>query len=138
MCTAIGAPELIDHPDYADGKSRLANRDALNAAIEARTSTETTQHWIDVLAEAGVPAGPIYSVDQTFADPQVQSVHMDPEVTREDGSTVRVVGQAVKMSRTPCQMRGATPALGAHTDDILRDAGYSEEEIRAFHAAGTV
>jgi len=138
MCEAIGAPELFGHPDYAAPKDRLTNRDRLNADIEARTVTQTTQHWIDVLAEAGVPAGPIYSVDQTFADPQVRTVEMDPEVTTADGNTVRVVGQAVKMSRTPCQMRGGTPALGAHTDEILRDAGYSDAEIRAFHDAGTV
>lgn len=138
MCEAIGAPELFDHPDYADAKSRLANRDRLNAEIEARTSARTTQHWIDVLAEAGVPAGPIYSVDQTFADPQVKSLDMDPEVVATDGTAVRVVGQAVKMSRTPCQMRGATAGLGAHNDEILRDAGYSEDEIRAFRDAGTI
>ncbi len=138
MCDAIGAPELFDHPDYVDAKSRLANRDRLNADIEARTSTQTTQHWIDVLAEAGVPAGPIYSVDQTFADPQVQTLGMDPQVTATDGSTARVVGQAVKMSRTPCEMRNATPELGAHTDEILQAAGYSDDEIRAFRDAGTI
>lgn len=138
MCDAIGAPELFDHPDYADGKGRLANRDRLNAEIEARTATRTTQHWIEALAEAGVPAGPIYSMDQTFADPQVQGLDMSPEVTAADGTAVRVVGQAVKMSRTPCRMRAGTPEHGAHTGEILQQAGYSEDEIRAFREAGTV
>ncbi|WP_420566556.1 CaiB/BaiF CoA transferase family protein [Thalassobaculum sp.] len=138
MCDAIGAPELYDHPDFADPTDRLTNRDALNAEIEARTQTRTTQHWIDMLAEAGVPAGPIYAVDQTFADPQVKSLAMDPEVTAADGQTLRVVGQAVKMSRTPSRMRSGTPALGAHTDEVLRQAGYSDDEIKALRASGTV
>ncbi|SDG32796.1 CaiB/BaiF CoA transferase family protein [Thalassobaculum litoreum] len=138
MCDAIGAPALFDHPDFADPKDRLENRDRLNAEIEARTRTRSTQHWIDVLAEAGVPAGPIYSIDQTFADPQVKSLAMDPEVTAADGRTLRVVGQAVKMSRTPSRMRSGTPAIGAHTDEILRQAGYSKDEIQALRASGTV
>ncbi len=138
LCDAIGAPDLFDQPDFAAPKDRLTNRDRLNAEIEARTSTQPTQHWIDVLAEAGVPAGPIYSVDQTFADPQVKTVQMDPEITSADGSKARVVGQAVKMSRTPSQMRNGTPDLGAHTDEILRDAGYSEEDIRSLRENGTI
>ena len=71
FCKAVDAEHLITNPDYADGEARSKNRDALNAEINAIIKTKDSQTWVDLLNEAGVPCGPIYGIDQVFADPQV-------------------------------------------------------------------
>ena len=138
LTRAIGAPELYDHPDYADRAIRLKNRDALNARIEAITRTRKSQEWIELLNEAGVPSGPIYSIDQTFADPQVKGLGMDPSVDHPALGTIKMVGQAVKLSRTPQRMRSATPEHGDHTEDVLGGLGFDAEKIAGLRARGVI
>lgn len=138
LCEAMGASEIYDDPTYADGAGRTNHRDALNEAITAYTRERSTDEWIDILAEAGVPSGPIYSLDQTFADPQVQTLAMSPEVAHPRLGPQKLVGQAVKLSRTPSKMRTATAEIGADTDDILRELGLDAEEIAALRSDGVV
>ena len=128
MCATIGGMHIYDNPDYADQPLRSKNRDRINAEITACTKTKTSDEWVELLNEAGVPCGPILKVDQVFANPQVQTLNMDPAVEHPRLGRQRVVGQAVKMNRTPQVMRGATPDIGEHTDAVLAEHGYSAEE----------
>ncbi len=138
FCKALDAPELLENPDYATGAKRSENRKALNAAINEYTKKRTSAEWISILNEAGCPCGPIYTMDQVFADPQVQHNGMAVAVKHPTLGEVRLVNQAVKLSRTPSQIRTATPELGEHTDQILRELGYGDAEINAFRERGAI
>ena len=126
---ALGAPEWIDDPSFATATARSNNRDALNAAIEARTARRTTAEWVNLLNDAGVPCGPIYRIDQTFADPQVKHLGMAQEVPTDDGRGLKLVAQPVTLSRTPSHMAARPPEFGEHTAEILREFSFSEQEI---------
>lgn len=138
LTKALGAPELGEHPDYIDQEMRAKNRDALNAELSHYTRQRKSDEWIRVLNEAGIPCGPIYTVDQTFADPQVKTLDMSPSVVHPVLGEVKIVGQAVKLSRTPQRMRKATPELGEHTEEILKEVGYAPEDVRRLRDAGVV
>ena len=138
FCDALGAPELKDHPDFATGPLRSENRKAMNAAIDAVTRTNTSEHWINHLNAAGCPCGPIYSMDQVFADAQVQHVQMATPVQHSRMGEFNIVNQAIKMSRTPSSIRTATPEQGEHTDEILLDLGYDAAAIVTLRDGGAV
>jgi crotonobetainyl-CoA:carnitine CoA-transferase CaiB-like acyl-CoA transferase len=134
LCDMLGAKELSENPDYKDPEGRLANRDQLNAEISVHTKKWTSDKLIEALAEAGVPCGPIYDVGQTFNDEQVKGLNMDPEIDHPMFGKLKVVGQAVKLERTPQVMRRPTPEMGQHTDEIMADMGYGPDEIAALKA----
>ena len=128
---AIGAPELVTNPDYATGPARSKNRDALNAAISARTEKRSTDDWVNELNAAGVPCGPIYTVDQMFADEQVKHLGIAQDVPTDDGRDIRLVGQPYTLSRTPSTMAARPPEVGEQTEEVLSEFGFSTEEIAA-------
>ncbi len=138
LARALDIAELIDHPDYATLEARSEHRDALHEIISRRTRTKPGAEWIEIINEAGIPCGPIYTVDQTFADAQVQGLGMDPEVPHPELGPIRIVGQAVKLARTPQKMRGAAPDTGVHTEEILRDLDYDAETIARWREEGIV
>jgi crotonobetainyl-CoA:carnitine CoA-transferase CaiB-like acyl-CoA transferase len=138
FCNAIGAPELTDDPDYATSAARSKNRDALNAAIGERTRHDTSAAWVERLNAAGVPCGPIYSIDQTFADPQVKHLGMAQSVETADHRRLDMVAQPVSLSRTPSRLAAPTPERGQHTDEILHEFGFSSAEIASLRQHGVV
>ncbi len=138
LCNAIGAPELIKHADYANGALRSKNRDALNAEIDKRTAGRTSAEWIDIFNKVGVPCGPIYSIDQMFADEQVRHLGIAQGAKRPDGSEQVFVGQPFSLSRTPSRIVATPPEQGQHTDEVLKEFGFADKEIEALHQAKAV
>jgi formyl-CoA transferase len=134
LCRALGAPELLADPRFDSDRGRSLNRNALNSAIEEYTAKRDTAEWIDILNRAGVPSGPIYSIDQVFADPQVRHLGMATPVDHPTLGRLDLVNQAMMLSRTPSAMRSATPERGEHTDAVLGELGYGAAEIAALRA----
>ncbi|HEY0424992.1 MAG TPA: CoA transferase, partial [Rhodopila sp.] len=138
LCKALGAEHLAGDPMYATGRDRSQHRDALNEAIGAITRGKTSADWIEMLNKAGVPSGPIYKMNEVFADPQVKHLGMTRKVPHKVLGEVEVVGQPIELSRTPWSVRTATPEAGEHSDAILAELGYSAAEIAALRAAKAV
>ena len=138
LCEALGMPNLASHPDYANGRVRLRNRDKLNAALEEITQTRTSAEWIERLNAAGVPCGPIYSIDQVFADPQVRHLGIARAIEHPSRGPQELVGQAVELSRTPWGLRTPTPEKGEHTDAVLASLGYDTATIADLRERGVI
>ena len=133
FCEAIGAPELVKHADYLTGALRSKNRDGLHVDIERQLAARDTADWVDLLNEAGVPCGPIYTIDQAFADPQVRSLGIAQKL-----DDVTYLGQPVTLSRTPSFVATHPPAQGEHTEDVLHELGYGAAEIQQLRNQGIV
>ena len=125
----IGRPDLAAHADYAKGADRTRNRSQLKALIAPIFTTHTSAEWLERLEAEGVPAGPIYRVDEVFSDPQVQHLGIAVALKDSERGDVRVVGQPIVMSRTPASVMSGIPEQGEHTQDILKEFGYSDTEI---------
>jgi formyl-CoA transferase len=129
LCTAIAAAEIYEDPDFANDVKRSENRKRLNEEIGKRTRRFPSRELVEKLNAAGVPSGPIYRIDETFADPQVEHLRMGIPMAHPKRGPVRIVDQAVKLSRTPSVINRPTPELGQHTDEILADLGYDAAAI---------
>ena len=140
FCEAIDAPDLLAAPEYANFESRSRHRDTLNEAIAGYTRTRGSREWIDRLTEAGVPCGPIYTVDEVFADPQVRHFGIARPVDHPTLGTFRLVGQAINLTRTPQpdRIRAPAPELGEHTDEILAELGYDTQAIADLRDHGVI
>ena len=132
FCNAVGLHDLVEHPDFATPPARRENRERLNAIIEDITVTRDSATWIAELNEAGIPCGPINSIDRTFADEQVRHLGIAETVESSALGPISLVGQPVGLSRTPSRLTVATPEFGEHTDDVLTALGYTGEDISGF------
>jgi len=138
LCEVLGLSQLVDDTDYATGEARSKNRKALNAAFGEVTKQHTSHGLVDLLNTAGVPCGPINTIDQVFADEQVKHTGIATPVRSDALGEIHVVGQPVHLSRTPSRIHSAAPERGEHTDEILHEFGYDDGEIAGFHEQGVV
>ena len=138
LCAALELERVVNDARFADGARRSRNRAALYEIIAETTGARPAQEWIELLNAAGVPCGPIYAIDQVFADPQVQTLGIAQTVTHPVLGETTLVGQPVELSRTPGRIESPTPGHGAHTDDVLRDLGYDAQEIAGLRASGAL
>jgi crotonobetainyl-CoA:carnitine CoA-transferase CaiB-like acyl-CoA transferase len=138
LVDALEMPELRTDPRFVTNDLRVANRAAMNAAIEARLATDTTAHWIEALNAAGVPCGRVMGLAEVFADPQVLAQEMVVTQHHPGHGDVRMLGFPIKFAEAPCQLRRPAPEVGADSDAVLAALGYSADEIARRRGAGTV
>lgn len=138
VCAALEVPERYEDPRFVTPGKRSRNRDALTVILEEKLQTKTAAEWVDILNVAGVPTGPILTIDHVFANEQVQHLGIATPLSHPHLGTIQVLGLPTTLSRTPGAVRTPAPAKGEHTEAILRELGVSEEEIQQLRAAGVV
>ena len=138
MCRAVGREDLLDDDRFASNPERMVSIDALTPIMEETFRTQTTAHWVEVLENAGVPCGPIYNIEQVYADPHVQSRDMSVELEHPKSGSIRNIGVPVKLSDTPGSVRTPAPLLGQHSHEVLAQYGYVNADITAFRDAGVL
>lgn len=136
---AVGEEGLAGDARFQTNRARVANREALIARLAPAMKKKPCADWLAALEAAGVPAGPINSIDAVFADPQTTAREMTITPAREDAPGLRYVPHPVKYSATPPRKDLAPPRLGAHTDEVLASAlGLDEDAIAALRKAGVI
>jgi formyl-CoA transferase len=135
LCAVLGHPEWAESPDYADDTGRVRHRETLAGLIESITIERPRAHWIALLEANGLPCGPINDYSQVFADPHIRARGMVVETDHPTLGRLQALGSPVKMSETPPQVDRRAPLLGEHTRDVLREVGYSDEDIDVIEMA---
>ena len=140
FCNAVGGEHMLTMPEFADDKLRSDNRVALDAEVIAIIGQKPSVYWIDLLNAAGVPCGPVHSIDQVFADPQVKHLDTVRHVDSARFGELAVVRQAVNISdaEQPARFRRASPESGEHTNEVLSEFGLADEEIDRLRASGAI
>ncbi len=138
FATLLGLDALADDPRFATNPDRVRNRGSLIPLLESALATRMSAEWAKDLSAAGIPAGPINTIDVALAHPQVQYRDMVLSVEHPTEGTVRMVGSPIKLSGHTPAPTTAPPTLGEHTDEVLAELGFSGVDIRALHDTGVV
>ena len=137
-CDAIDRPDLRDDVRFATVADRVTHRAALMPTILELTATRTVDEWMEILGDAGVPCGRIRNVGEVCTNPQLRERGKIVEQSHPTAGTVSTIGPPIELSDTPAAVVRAPPLLGEHTDEVLRDVGYSDQEIASFRQAGAI
>jgi len=138
LCRAIGAPELAVDPRFKRPGERQKRRDELTAELEKHLAAKGKQEWVEILNAAGVPSGPILNVKESFENEQVKTLPMVQPIQHPKVGEINILGFGVNLERTPARMRFATPDLGEHTHEVLKELGYDGEQIKAMEKQGAI
>jgi crotonobetainyl-CoA:carnitine CoA-transferase CaiB-like acyl-CoA transferase len=138
FCRALELPELIEDPRFATNDLRCQHRDILIPILEERIASRPKEAWMTRLAEEGIPAGPVFRVDEALASPQALARQMVVEVKGPSGSPLKLLGAPVKFLNAGEKI-APPPTLGQHTDELLRDLlGYEEAAIGDLRREGVI
>jgi crotonobetainyl-CoA:carnitine CoA-transferase CaiB-like acyl-CoA transferase len=138
FCTAVGRPELIDHPRLGKNAGRIAHREELESLLEQILCERTADEWVEIMDRHGVPASPINTIDKVVRLPQVLQQELVVDLPHPDIPELKTQGMAIKLSDTPGTVRRPPPKLGEHTDEVLRELGYSTEQVARLREAGAL
>ncbi|MEC5205046.1 crotonobetainyl-CoA:carnitine CoA-transferase CaiB-like acyl-CoA transferase [Vogesella perlucida] len=138
ICELIGLPQLAADERFASNPQRVRHRDLLVPQLAEAFLTRSRDEWLKLLDAAGVPCGPINTVDEAFADPQIRFREMELHLKDAQGQDVPQVACPIKMSGTPPRYDAPPPKLGQHTDSVLSALGYDAAAIAQLKANGTV
>jgi crotonobetainyl-CoA:carnitine CoA-transferase CaiB-like acyl-CoA transferase len=139
LCTLLGRSALADDPRFATNPARVQHREALIPLLQEVFASADITHWLREIAAAGIPCGPVQSIDQVFADPQVLQREMVWTVPHPTANAVRLVGSPLKLSDTPVMLRSYPPLLGEHTDEVLADLlSYPPETLARLRKDGAI
>ena len=138
FCGAVGWGELVSDPRFATNPQRVANREELIPMVKELFLQKPAAEWVGVMEEAGVPCGPVNGMGDALSDPQLLMNGMVVELEHPKVGKIRNLGSVVKFSGTPVQYRTAPPLMGQHTESVLAEMGYSEEQIAEMRAEGVL
>jgi crotonobetainyl-CoA:carnitine CoA-transferase CaiB-like acyl-CoA transferase len=138
LCEVVGLPWIPADPRFDSLTKRSANRAELNELIGARLRTRSTAAWVAAMNAAGVPCGPVYRMDEVFADPQVEHLAMTEAVQHPVLGHLDIVRNAVRMTDAPHTVRAPSPEIGAHTGEVLGELGYQPSDVERLRADGVI
>ena len=138
LCRAIGREDLMEDDRFRNPWDRKAREDELASLLEETFSTQDTAHWLQMLDEAGVVAGPIYNMEQVYNDPQVLAREMLVDIHDPELGTIHNIGVPVKLSATPASIRHRAPALGEHSAEVLLERGFTQGDVDALLSEGVI
>ena len=138
ICDVLGRPDWKEKPEWRTGKGRTKDRPQLNRMVSDIMRQKPTAHWVEQFERAGVPCGPIYTIDQAFSDPQVEHLGMAVKVKHPVFGDTRMVGSPLNFDGAPKEVRIPFKRAGEDTDDVLREAGLTAQEITDLRAMNAI
>lgn len=139
FCKVMDMPELAEDPRFRTNTDRVANRKECIRIVSEQVAKKEVAYWVEKCEEAGIPCGPINTLDKVFAHPQTKARKMVEEIDHPTAGRIKLVGIPVKLSETPGAVRLPPPLLGQHTEEVLKElCGYNDEEIASLRREGII